>query len=164
MGKPRIGDIETAIIQLLQRADDLYYIADEQIRPADGGIDYENLEIVLGDLGILVQYDGGAYKSHGHDKSGYEIEERWTLIAVAQNLRGSAEAKIGIAGEKGVYDILEDVKGTIVKGRKIIVDTNQPILLELLGTAVFENLFYRFGAAAVGLQIKASRTTFEYAA
>jgi len=163
MGKPRIGDIEAAIIALLQTSATLSYIVDAQIRPADGGIDYENLEIVLGDLGILVQYDGGDYKATNHNQTAYAVDERFTLIVVAQNLRGAAAARTGVAGEKGVYDILEDLKAVIVIGRKLTVDTDKAVYLELLGPRVFENLFYKFGAAALGLQVRAHCSAWEYA-
>ncbi len=163
MGKPRIGDIEAGIIALLKASTDLSYLAAAQIQSAENGIDYENLQITLGDLGVLVQYDGAGYKPTNNDASAYSIEERWTLIAVAQNLRGVAEAKTGVAGEHGVYDILEDLKSTIVKGRKMTVDTDKSVYLELIGTVMFENLFYRFGAAALGLQVRVHCSAWEYA-
>lgn len=163
MGKPRIGDIEAAIIALLQGAAALSYIVDAQIRPASEGVDFENMEIVLGDLGVLVQYDGGDYRATNHNQTAYAVDERFTLIAVAQNLRGPAAARTGVAGESGVYDILEDLKGVIVVGRKLTVDTDKAVYLELLGPRVFENLFYKSGVAALGLQIRAHCSAWEYA-
>jgi hypothetical protein len=165
MGKPRIGDIEQAIIELIQGDPTIAaYIRPASVRSHESGIDFENLEITLDDYGVLVMYEGGQYTPRVHDGSGYAIEERFTLIAVAQNLRSLTAAKQGNAGEIGVYDILEDLKSAIVAGRKLAIASIKDVRLELIGTVLMENLYYRKGAAAIGLQIRAHCAAWEYAA
>lgn len=165
MGAPSINAIEAALMELV-RADATLstYIESRCVGSIESGVDFDNMEIILDGCGVLFSYDGAAYESRNHDQSAYSVEERWTLIAVAPALRGLEAGKMGVLGERGVYDILEDLKGTIVKGRKLLLSTGKTVYLELIGSIVIEDLFYRFGLAALGLQIKAKCATWDYAA
>jgi hypothetical protein len=166
MTRPGIDIIDAALIALLQEATALDYIPDNQVQESDQGINFDTMEIIVAPPAILIAYDGGQYSSANHDNSAYRIDERFTLIAVAENLRGFASAQQGGPGdEKGVYGTLEDLKSVIVENRRLTIDTltNTRISLVLLGTILFENLFYQSGFAAIGLQIQVTGASWDYA-
>ena len=159
MTRPGINTICTALKTLLQDADDLEFVPDHQIQEWDKGIDFDSGEIIVAPPGILIAYDAGSYTPANHDNSAYKIDERFTLIAVAQDLSGFA------GSQAGAYAIIEAMKAVIVSNRRLTIDaaTNKRVSLVLLGTAPFENLFYQNGCAAIGLQIQATGSTWDYA-
>ncbi len=166
MTRPGIDIIDSALIALLQGASTLSYVPDNQIQEWERGIDIDTMQIIVAPPAVLIAYEGGQYAASNHDNSAYRIDERFMLIAVASNLRGLADALNGSVGtEKGVYEILEDLKSVIVANRRLTIDapTNKRVSLVLVGTVVIENLFYQNGFAAMGLQLQVTGTSWDYA-
>jgi phage gp37-like protein len=168
MTRPGIDTIDAALIAMLQASATLSYVPDNQIQEFDSrAYDFESAELIVTPPAILVSYEGGSYVPKNHDNSSYAIDERFTLIAVAENLRGSAEARQGGVGatEKGIYEMIEDLKSVIVTNRKLEIDstTHKYVGLVLGNTVIFENVFYRSGQAAIGLQIQVTGTRWDIA-
>ena len=163
MTRPAIDVIENALIAMIQDdASYLTYIPDNQVQSFEQGVDLQSMEIILTPPGVLVMYESGSYAPLDINRSSYSIDERFTLIAVASNLRGMAEAKLGSGTEKGVYDILEDLKRLVVHNRRLAISASTDVTLIFLSVMPFENLFYRTGFAAYGLQIKVQSSSWEY--
>lgn len=59
----------------------------------------------------FVVYDHGDFN---HKMSGVQDREMiFNVLVVVRNLRGDSAARHGAAGEKGVYDVLEDVRSAL---------------------------------------------------
>lgn len=160
MGKPRIDDIEEAIIAAIQNASTMSYVQDEQVQTfAQRTIDFQNEQLIVNPPAVIVHYLGGRYVPEEVTKHRHSIAERWILVAVALNLRGSEEARLGgVDGETGVYEILEDLKA-IFAGLKLTVDTDKNVYCHLVGTT-FEGIASD-GAFAYGLEIEVGGTTWD---
>jgi hypothetical protein len=158
MTRPGIDVIESALIEMLQDDPTLAaYVPANQIQSHDQGVDFDNAEIIVAPPAVLVAYDGSSYTPANTENSAYSIDERFVLIAVAEDLRSAAAAKAG------VFSLIEDLKVSVVTNRRLTLDatTGKRVTLKLLGVAILENYFYRTGCMAYGLRIQVTGTTWD---
>ncbi|MEM5789842.1 MAG: Gp37 family protein [Syntrophobacteraceae bacterium] len=107
---PTITEIETAMIaRLRERITYLRTCGSMAEFLAD---DIENIEEYAPLCpAAFVVYDSGSYS---HKVSGRQDREMvFNVLVVVRNLRGETAARHGVAGEKGVYDVLDDVRATL---------------------------------------------------
>lgn len=162
MGKPRIDDIEAAIIAAIQADANMSYIPDVQVQTiGQRTVDFAREQIIVVPPAVLIAYTGANYRAINTPLTGYSIAERFLLIAVAANTRGAGAAKRGSGVDKGAYDILENLK-TLFAGKKLTVDTNQLLWTKLLGVT-FEGI-NEAGHFCYGLEIEAGATSADYSA
>jgi hypothetical protein len=160
MGKPRIDDIEAAIIAAIQDDANMSYIPDDQVQTlSQRTVDFAREQIVVVPPAVLLAYTGGAYLPQNIPLTAYSIAERFLLIAVAANTRGAGEAKRGSGADKGVYDILENLK-SIFAGRKLTVDIDRAVWTKLVGVT-FEGI-NEAGHFCYGLEIEVGAMTWDY--
>ncbi len=123
MSKARIHHIEAAILQAVR--DDAAitrYVPRHQVQTLDRrGVDFASGQIVVAPPAVLVFYLGGTYQARTVTGKSYAAREPFLLLAVAENLRGTGEAKRGaMKSEKGAYELIDDLK-TLLAGRKLTV-------------------------------------------
>lgn len=153
MGKPRIDDIEAAVIQAIRDDAALAYIADHQVQTlGERNVDFRAEQIIVVPPAVLVFYLGGRYRAQTTELALYDAVEPFLLVAVARNLKGAAEAKRGTTAEKGAYDIVEDLK-SLFAGKKLAVAPGADVRCELVGVS-FEGV-NQANHWAYGLEIHA---------
>lgn len=152
MSQPEVGPIEAAIIAAIQASAALSYVPDEQVQPvSERTVDLESVEILVSPPAVLTWYLGGQYDPTTVDAHQYAASERFLLIAVAENLRGTAEARSGALGDKGVFEMLADLKD-LFAGLKLAIGDTRPITCWLVGTTVEGRT--REGYHCYGLEIE----------
>lgn len=104
---PTITQIEDAIIGRLQS--EIAYLRIVGSLAHFLADDIENIEEYAPLLpGAFVIYDHGTFD---HKMSGAQDRDMiFNVLVIVRNLRGDSAVRHGAAGEKGVYDVLEDVR------------------------------------------------------
>jgi len=153
MSKARIDDIEAAIIAAIQADPTLSaYIPANQVQTlSERNVDFRNEQVIILPPAVLVYYLGGNYQPKTNTWKLNLADEPFALLAVARNLRGAKDAKEGgVGGEKGAYEILEDLK-TLFAGKQLTVAVGVNVSCRLVGAA-FEGLGAN-GSLVYSLQI-----------
>lgn len=141
MGKPRIDEIEQALIDAINADATISgYIKSNQVHIlSERTLNFESGQLVVVPPAILIFYAGGAHESLEATKTLYRHRGRYFLIAAAQNLRGAKEAKLGgVGSEKGAYDVIEDLR-LLFAGKELSLPSStgvKPICI--LGDVAFE--------------------------
>lgn len=138
MSKPRIKDIQIAVVNAIKDSTALSWIPDDQIQEAsDRNIDFINQEIIVTAPAVIVLYTGAGYQARNTNKTKYDIYEKFLLIAVAENRRGIAESLQGsdIPNEYGVLEIIEGLKDAFA-GVRLTVSTGVYVYPSLLGVSM----------------------------
>lgn len=106
---PNITEIEQAMIEQLKT---LTYLRTCGSMADFLAEDIENIEEYAPLCpAAFVVYDRGEYS---HKVSSVQDRDMvFNVLVVVRNLRGDEAARHGVAGEKGVYDVLEDVRGAL---------------------------------------------------
>jgi phage gp37-like protein len=118
----KLAEIENAIIELVKT--NLAYLAGNVQVATQENFDSEG-NIIAIPPAVLVIYAGAEGSPADVRGLTYGAKFRWLVAAGASNLRGPLEAKQGdaAAGEKGAYDLLDDLRalgGTIISGNLLI--------------------------------------------
>ncbi len=134
--KLRIDEVEVALLAWLQQSPELNWIRKEQIQSVgQKSVDFSSEQIILVPPAIVVAYSGGTYGGLGRDITGkrYGVREFFSVMAMAENLRGADAARRGGAiTEKGAYSMLEDLK-TALAGTKLTTSSGAEGYCWLLG-------------------------------
>lgn len=119
MTSPGLAEIEQALIDLVQADTALKTYVKTVETLGDRNIDPNTLEFIVSPPAVLFLLTSAELASATLDRKTYRWRPRWAVIAVAQNLRGPAQAKRGgpVAEEVGVYDMLDDLKNCLAGAR-----------------------------------------------
>lgn len=112
MGKPRIDELEQAILDAIKADAALAaYVKPEQVQTLSRqGFDFASEQFVLAPPAVLVFYAGGPHEDRNIKGDQYRHCASFILMAVAANLRGAGEARRGFGTDKGAYDIVDDLR------------------------------------------------------
>jgi len=113
----KLAEIENAILDLVKA--NLPYLNDNALTASTRDFD-EDGSIVAAPPAVLAVFTGSAISPASVRGLASNYAPRWIMLAGASNLRGSMEEKQGdpAGGEKGVYDILDDLRA-LLGGRKL---------------------------------------------
>jgi len=112
-----ISDVETALLALLRSAPALAPV--KTIEPvSDRSFDLARGNFLVVPPAVLTFFFSSALRSRDLAARTYDYAPRFLLFAVARNLRGTEEEKLGgPGGEAGAYQLLHDLKTTLAGAR-----------------------------------------------
>lgn len=113
MSRATIKDVELAILKAIRDDSALSYVPDAQVQTVSArNVDFATNRIIIHPPAVLVYYPGGTYEPVTTPLKRYRADYRFILLALVRNLRSDEAAKHGgpAPGEKGAYDLLEDLK------------------------------------------------------
>lgn len=111
MGKPRSDELEQAVIDAVKNDQTLQgYLKDRVHTLSERVFDPKQQKFIVQTPLVAVFYAGGSYEPRVSAETRYRHTASVILVAVAENLRGPAEAKRGFGSKPGALDIIEDLK------------------------------------------------------
>jgi hypothetical protein len=114
----KLAELESALLESMRTAPALSYL--RTVEPvSERSFDFARGDFVVVPPAVLSFFLAGALRSRDLSARTYDYHPRFLLFAVARNLRGVAEEKLGgpVAGEVGAYQILHDLKSTLAGAR-----------------------------------------------
>ena len=140
----KLAEIEDAMLETLKTAPALNYLRTVETL-SERTFDAARAEFVLVPPAVLSFFLAGELRSRDLARTTYSYDPRFLLFAVARNLRGAAEEKLGgpTAGEIGAYRILHDLKLTLAGQRLTLASNSFQPVCELAGESLeaFTNEF-----------------------
>ena len=141
MGKPRIDEIEQAIIDAITNDPTMKgYIKGKVQTLSERNTDFSREQFIVNPPQVLVFLSGGSHSQDTIEGTMYRNPLTFLLVALARNMRGPDAARRGSGSDVGTYDILDDLR-TLFAGKILTLATlgsaNAPICL--LGAINFES-------------------------
>jgi len=110
----KLAEIEDALLDALRTAPVLSYL--RTVEPvSERSFDFARGDFIVVPPAVLSFFLAGPLRSRDLTARTYDYNPRLLLFAVARNLRGVAEEKLGgpAAGEIGAYQLLDDLKAAL---------------------------------------------------
>lgn len=133
----KLADIEDALLETLKQSPSLHYLK------TVGTISSRTFDQARGDFlvvppAVLSFFSASELRSRDLARRTYSYDPRFLLFAVARNLRGAAEEKLGgpAVGEIGAYQILHDLKATLAGARLALPASASEPVCELAGESL----------------------------
>jgi len=133
----KLTEIEDALLTTLRTAPALNYL--RTIEPiSERSFDFTRGDFIAVPPAVLSFFLSSELASRDLQRTTYSYIPRFLLFAVARNLRGVEEEKLGgpLAGEIGAYQILHDLKTTLAGLRLTLPSTAAQPVVELAGEAL----------------------------
>ena len=115
----QLSELESALLDALRTAPALSYL--RTVEPvSERSFDFARGDFIVVPPAVLSFFLAAALRSRDLSARTYDYSPRFLLFALARNLRGAAEEKLGgpVAGEVGAYQILHDLK-TLLAGARL---------------------------------------------
>lgn len=119
----KLAEVESALLDSIRATPALSYL--RTIEPvSERSFDFARGDFVVVPPAVLTFFLAGALRSRDLSARTYDYNPRFLLFAIAPNLRGVVEEKLGgpVAGEIGVYQLLDDLKAALA-GRRLVLPT-----------------------------------------
>lgn len=133
----KLAEVEDALLDTLRTEPALAYL--RSVEPiSDRSFDFTRGDFVVVPPAVLSFFLAGPLRSRDLAARTYDYNPRFLLFAVARNLRGLEEEKLGgpVAGEIGAYQLLHDLK-TVLAGRRLaLAGAGSLPVVELSGEAL----------------------------
>lgn len=133
----KLAEIEDALLHILRTAPALDYL--RSVEPiSERSFDFARGDFVVVPPAVLSFFLTSELTSRDLQRTTYNYIPRFLLFAVARNLRGIEEEKLGgpAAGEIGAYQILHDLKTTLAGLRLTLPGASAQPVVELAGEAL----------------------------
>jgi hypothetical protein len=129
----KLAEVESALLTLLRTAAALSYV--KTVEPvSDRSFDLARGNFVVVPPAVLSFFFSSRLGARDLSARTYDYEPRFLLFAVARNLRGAEEEKLGGPGsEYGVYRLLHDLKATLAGARLTLASGGVQPVVELAG-------------------------------
>ena len=114
----KLAELESALLDALRTAPALSYL--RTVEPvSERSFDFARGDFIVVPPAVLSFFLASGLRSRDLSARTYDYNPRFLLFAVASNLRGAAEEKLGgpVAGEIGVYQLLDDLKASLAGAR-----------------------------------------------
>jgi len=127
----KLADSETALLDLIRTAPALAYL--RTVEPvSERSFDFARGDFIVIPPAVLSFFLAAPLRARDLTARTYDYNPRFLLFAVARNLRGSAEEKLGGPGsEVGAYRILHDLKTALAGARLPLASGGSQPLVEL---------------------------------
>jgi len=115
----KLAELESALLNTLRTAPALSYL--RTVEPvSERSFDFARGDFIVVPPAVLTFFLAAGLRSRDLSARTYDYNPRFLLFAVASNLRGAAEEKLGgpVTGEVGAYQILHDLK-TLLAGARL---------------------------------------------
>lgn len=126
MGKPRIDELEQAVIDAIKADATLSGYLKTVAALSRSNLDFSTERFIGVPPMVLVFYAGGEHESRNVVANAYRHPARFTLYAAASNLRSDDAGRRGALGEKGCYDLLDDLR-QLFAGTELTLPSNSGV-------------------------------------
>lgn len=149
----KLAEVESAVLQTLRTAAALAYV--RTIEPiSDRSFDFARGSFVVVPPAVLSFFFASQLRGRDLAAHTYDYNPRFLLFAVARNLRGAEEEKLGgPGGEIGAYRLLHDLKTTLAGQRLSLASSSFQPVVELAGEAL-ESVTPDFSAYSLELIVQ----------
>ncbi len=149
----KLAELEAALLSTLRAAPALSYL--KTVEPvSDRSFDLARGNFLVVPPAVLSFFLSSQLRSRDLVARTYDYSPRLLLFAVARNLRGLEEEKLGgPAGEIGAYQLLDDLKSTLAGARLSLPSSSFQPVVELTGENL-ESFTADFSAYSLELLIR----------
>jgi hypothetical protein len=127
-----LAEVESALLEAIRTAPALAYL--RTVEPvSERSFDFARGDFVVVPPAVLSFFLAAGLRSRDLAARTYDYQPRFLLFAVARNLRGATEEKLGgpVAGEAGAYTILHDLKTALAGARLALASGGSAPVVEL---------------------------------
>ena len=114
----KLAELESTLLEAIRTAPALSYL--RTVEPvSERSFDFARGDFIVVPPAVLTFFLAAGLRSRDLSARTYDYNPRFLLFAVASNLRGPAAEKLGgpVAGEIGVYQLLDDLKASLAGAR-----------------------------------------------
>lgn len=149
----KLAEVEDALLDTLRAAPALSYV--KTVEPvSDRSFDLARGNFLVVPPAVLSFFLSSPLRARDLVARTYDYSPRFLLFAVARNLRGLEEEKLGgTAGEIGAYQLLHDLKTTLAGLRLTLPGSSFQPVVELAGEQL-ESFTSDFSAYSLELLIR----------
>ena len=127
----KLAEVEDALLTSIRTAPALSYL--RTVEPvSERSFDFARGDFIVVPPAVLSFFLAGPLRARDLAARTYDYNPRFLLFAVARNLRGVAEEKLGGPGsEVGVYQVLHDLKSVLAGARLALAGGGSLPVVEL---------------------------------